>query len=164
MHGYRADPPQQRPLTILSKLETAIGLANAVLTNRKGGATRQRQQTKQSIATNGFAKSVPQTNSESLLVQLGKHATPELGLRFSTWLSAERLRGTLFDQLRAVRLQWAHNLRISPEQLNKHYHGFYNTVCLFLTNISWRTPALLHARTTTTDHTTTPFAGLENVA
>ena len=41
-----ADHPQQRLLTIPTTLETTTGLANAVLTHRKGDATHQRQQIK----------------------------------------------------------------------------------------------------------------------
>ena len=119
-------------------LETTTGLANAVLTTRKGDITHQRQQIKKWITTNGFANSIQQTDSESEILQLGDHVARDLGLRFRSGPphshqsngAIERLHRTLFDELRAVRLQWSHNLGIQPDRHyhNKHYHGCYNTV------------------------------------
>ena len=49
-YGFLQDPhlppgsPQQRPLTVLTMLETTTGLSNAILTTRKGDTTHQRQQ------------------------------------------------------------------------------------------------------------------------
>ena len=119
-YGFLQDPhlpprsPQQRPLTILTMLETTTGLANGILTTRKGDTTHQRQQIKKWITTNGFANSTLQTDSEAAILQLGEHVACELGLRFSASPphshqsngAVERLHRSLFDQLRAVRLQW----------------------------------------------------------
>ena len=54
-YGFLQDPhlplgsPQQRPLTVLTMLETTTGLSNAILTTRKGDTTHQRQQIKKWI-------------------------------------------------------------------------------------------------------------------
>ena len=101
-------------------LETTTGLSNAMLTTRKGDTTHQRQQIKKWIATNGFANSILQTDSEAAILQLGEHVARELGLRFRASPphshqsngAMERLHRTLFDQLRAVRLQWALSLGV----------------------------------------------------
>ena len=142
-YGFLQDPhlppgsPPQRPLTILTVLETTTGLSNAVLTTRTRDTTRQRQQIKKWITTNGFTNNILQTDSESSTLQLGEHVARDLGLRFRAGPphshqsngAVERLHRTLFDQLRAVRLQWALSLGVQPERLrNKHYHGCYNTV------------------------------------
>ena len=130
-YGFLQDPhlppgsPQQRPLTVLTMLETTTGLSNAILTTRKGDTTHQRQQIKKWITTNGFANSILQTDSEAAILQLGEHVARELGLRFRASPphshqsngAVERLHRTLFDQLRAVRLQWALSLGIQPERL-----------------------------------------------
>ena len=82
-YGFLQDPhlppgsPQQRPLTILTKLETTTGLSNAILTTRKGDTTHQKW-----ITTNGFANSILQTDSEAAILQIGEHVSRELGLRF----------------------------------------------------------------------------------
>ena len=130
-YGFMQDPhlppasPQQRPLTVLTMLETTTGLSNAILTPRKGDTTHQRQQIKKWITTNGFANSILQTDSEAAILQLGENVSRELGLRFRASPphshqsngAVERLHRTLFDQLRAVRLQWALSLGIQPERL-----------------------------------------------
>ena len=77
------------------------------------------------ITTNGFANSILQTDSEAAMLQLGEHVSRELGLRFRARPphshqrngAVERLRRTLFDQLRAVKLQWALSLRVPPARL-----------------------------------------------
>ena len=129
-YGFLQDPhlppgsPQQRPLTILTMLETTTGLSNAILTTKKGDTQHQRQQIKKWITTNGFANSILQTDSEAAILQLGEHVSRELGLRFRASPphshqsngAVERLHRTLFDQLRAVRLQWALSLGV-PERL-----------------------------------------------
>ena len=87
-YGFLQDPhlppgsPQQRPLTVLTMLETTTGLSNAILTTKKGDTTHQRQQIKKWITTNGFANSILQTDSEAAILQLGEHVSRELGLRF----------------------------------------------------------------------------------
>ena len=87
-YGFLQDPhlppgsPQQRKLTVLTMLETTTGLSNAILTTRKGDTTHQRQQIKKWIATNAFANSILQTDSEAAILQLGEHVARELGLRF----------------------------------------------------------------------------------
>ena len=72
------------------------------------------------------------------------------------------LHRTLFDQLRAVRLQWALSLGVQPERLptTYHYHGCYNTVCSSSTSTWSRTQVLLLIRTTTTSLTTILFVSL----
>ena len=65
------------------------------------------------ITTNGFANSIQQTDAEAAILHLGEHVACELGLRFRASPphshqsngAVERLHRTLFDQLRAVRLQ-----------------------------------------------------------
>ena len=130
-YGFLQDPhlppgsPQQRPLTVLTMLETVTGLSTAILTTRKGDTTHQRQQIKKWITTNGFANSILQTDSEAAILQLGEHVARDLGLRFRASPphshqsngAVERLHRTLFDQLRAVRLQWALSLGVQPERL-----------------------------------------------
>ena len=130
-YGFLQDPhlppgsPQQRPLTVLTMLATTTGLSNAILTTRKGDTTHQRQQIKKWITTNGFANSILQTGSEAAILQLGENVFRELGLRFRASPphshqsngAVERLHRTLFDQLRAVRLQWVLSLGIQPERL-----------------------------------------------
>ena len=143
-YGFLQDPhlppgsPQQRPLTVLTMLETTTGLSNAILTTKKGDTQHQRQQIKKWITTNGFANSILQTDSEAAILQLGEHVSRELGLRFRASPphshqsngAVERLHRTLFDQLRAVRLQWALSLGYNQRDYrNNHYHGCYNTVC-----------------------------------
>ena len=106
-------------------LETTTGLSNAILTTKKGDTQHQRQQIKKWITTNGFANSILQTDSEAAILQLGEHVSRELGLRFRASPphshqsngAVERLHRTLFDQLRAVRLQWALSLGVQPERL-----------------------------------------------
>ena len=76
-YGFLQDPhlppgsPQQRPLTVLTMLETTTGLSNAILTTKKGDTQHQRQQIKKWITTNGFANSILQTDSEAAILQLG---------------------------------------------------------------------------------------------
>ena len=117
-YGFLQDPhlppgsPQQRPLTVLTMLETTTGLSNAMLT-KKRDTTHQRQQIKKWITTNRFANSILQTDSQATILQLGEHVARELGLRFRASPphshqsngAVERLHRTLFDQLRSVRLQ-----------------------------------------------------------
>ena len=63
-------------------------------------------------------------DSEAAILQLGEHVAHELGLRFRASPphshqsngAVERLHRTLFDQLRAVRLQWALSLGPQPER------------------------------------------------
>ena len=68
-YGFLQDPhlppgsPQQRPLTVLTMLETTTGLSNAILTT-----------------TNGFANSILQTDSGAAILQLEKWAL-SLGLQ-----------------------------------------------------------------------------------
>ena len=87
-YGFRQDPhlppgsPQQRPLTVLTMLETSTRLPNATRTNKKGSTTHQRQQIKKWIATNGFANSILQTDSASAIPQLGEHVERD-GTTFS---------------------------------------------------------------------------------
>ena len=130
-YGFLQDPhlppnsPQQRPLTVLTMLETTTGLSNAMLTTREGDTTHQIQQIKKRITTNGFANSILQTDSEAAILQLGEHVASELGPRFRASPphshqsngAVERLHRTLFDQLRAVRLQWALSLGLQSERL-----------------------------------------------
>ena len=79
------------------------------------------------ITTNGFANSIPQTDSEAAILQLGEHVARELGLRFRASPphshqsngAVERLHRTLFDQLGAVRLQWARNVGLAWGLLQK---------------------------------------------
>ena len=130
-YGFLQDPhlppgsPQQRPLAVLTMLETTTGLSNAILTTKKGDTTHQRQHIKKWITTNGFANSILQTDSEATILQPGEHVARELGPRFRASPphshqsngAVERLHRTLFDQLRAVRLQWALSLGVQPERL-----------------------------------------------
>ena len=130
-YGFLQDPhlppgsPQQRPLAVLTMLETTTGLSNAILTTKKGDTTHQRQHIKKWITTNGFANSILQTDSEATILQPGEHVARELGPRFRASPpnshqsngAMERLHRTLFDQLRAVRLQWALSLGVQPERL-----------------------------------------------
>ena len=122
-YGFLQDPhlppgsPQQRPLTILTTLETTTGLSNAVLTARKGD-THKDNQSRSGLLQTDFANSILQTDSESSMLQLGEHVARDFGLRFRASPphshqsngAVERLHRTLFDQLRAVRLQWALSL------------------------------------------------------
>ena len=130
-YGFLQDPhlppgsPQQRPLTVLTMLETTTGLSNAILTTRirrynTPKTTNQEldhyQRIRQQHTTNGL---------RAAMLQLGEHVARELGLRFRASPphshqsngAVERLHRTLFDQLRAVRLQWALSLGIQPERL-----------------------------------------------
>ena len=154
-------------------LETTTGLSNAMLTTRKGDTTHQRQQIKKWITTNGFANSMLQTDSESAILQLGEHVACELGLRFRASPprshqsngAVERLHRTLFDQLRAVRLQWALSSGIQPKRLPQQSLPWllHNTVCLSSISTWSRTLALLHIRTTTTRPTTVLYANSEKL-